>query len=53
MAEELGSPVIFEIMRDEISSGKIESLEKIKGAVEFRITVDGKEKQVWSEFFLD
>ncbi|CAL2032158.1 unnamed protein product [Caenorhabditis brenneri] len=45
---DLGSSVIFEVMKEEIEAGKHESLRKIKGVVEFRITENGKEQAVWT-----
>uniref|UniRef100_A0A8R1E700 SCP2 domain-containing protein n=1 Tax=Caenorhabditis japonica TaxID=281687 RepID=A0A8R1E700_CAEJA len=35
-------------MSDEISSGKHKSLEKIRGVVEFRILLNGKQECVWT-----
>ncbi|CAB3403850.1 unnamed protein product [Caenorhabditis bovis] len=47
-SKELSSNFIFGVMRSEIEEGKNEALEKIKGVIEIRITVEGIEKLVFT-----
>ncbi|CAB3403849.1 unnamed protein product [Caenorhabditis bovis] len=46
--DELSSNFLFEIMSTEIAEGKHDALKKIKGVVEFHITVGGVEKLVYT-----